>query len=110
MEFYEAWRYLSEHKLFEKNGINCFDSLLMINVVKVNPVTQEIDDNEEKNTLVQVWIETGAWHMPEDYPEEDRWQISKDGIQNHDYDLDCGGNSFEDAIIELAKLVKEKYK
>lgn len=108
-KFHESWNYLLEHDLFNINGINCFNSLLYIEVVRVNPVTLEIDGDNKKNTLVQVWIETGEWVMPEDMPEEDRWTIPETGIQNHDYELDCGGDTFEEAIIELAKLVKQKY-
>ena len=34
--------------------------------------------------------------------------IKKD-CYTHDIDLDCGGDTFEEAIIELAKLVKKYY-
>lgn len=85
MEFTEAFWFLQDHPV--NNFINC----LNIMVVKVNPVTYSIDDDNEKNTLTQIWLESG------------------DEINTHDIRLDCGGNNFEEAIIELARLVKKYY-
>lgn len=91
-KFYTAWRFLEEHKMF--NG--CFNNDLWVKVVKVNSETNAVDDSHFKNTKIQVWLEHGK------YEEEYR-------CCNHDYDLDCGGDTFEEAIIELARLVKENY-
>lgn len=90
MSFYEAWWYLLEHPIFKGNFNLCLD----IDVVKVNPETLAIDDDKDKNTLIQVWLECGEY--------------CKECLV-HDVDLDCGGNSFEEAIVELARLVKRKY-
>lgn len=104
-KFYEAYNFLNEHDIFKlkyklKDGtpvdVNKFYRCLETDVVKVNPETMAIDDDESKNTLVQVWLECGPWD-------------EEDNIPCHDYDLDCYGNTFEEAVIELAKLVKEKY-
>ena len=98
-KFYKAWRYLTTCDYFnitfgsfsENNfGHGCLD----IDVVKVNPETMAMDDNDKNNTKIQIWIETGNWHK-----ESSTWC--------HDIFLDCGGDTFEDAIIELAKLVKK---
>lgn len=93
MNFYTAWRFLAEHKIF--NGDFEYDRL-WIHVTKVNPMTDEIDDDENKNTKVVVWLEC----FPDDENMNGRF---------HDMDLDCGGDTFEDAIVELATLVKSKY-
>jgi len=67
---------------------------LYIMVVKVNPLTNEVDDDQTKNTKTQVWLEVGPW---------------SEQYHTHDWDLDCGGDTFEEAIIKLADLVKQYY-
>lgn len=93
MDFYTAWWFLAEHRIFN----NEFDfERIWIHVTKVNPVTNELDDDKTKNTKVQVWLEC----FPDNPKIDGRY---------HDIDLDCGGDTFEEAIIELAKLVMNKY-
>ena len=97
-KFYEAWKYLNEHPAFaDKYGISHFQQLLDIEVVMVNPENDTIDDDENKNTKEAVWLECGKYS-------------EKYGDRVHDIDLDCGGDTFEEAILELAKLVKVHYK
>ena len=91
MDFYTSWKFLEGHKAFNEY----FSLGLYVEVVKVNPVTNEIDDDATKNTKVQVWLECGTY-------------VETNGLI-HDIDLDCGGDTFEEAIIELAKLVKKYY-
>lgn len=94
-KFYDAWQYLNNNRIFkDKYSESRFLQCLDIYVTKVNPETREIDDDEIKNTEVEVWLECGKHHP---------------NMRIHDVDLDCGENTFEEAIIELAKLVKEKY-
>lgn len=92
MDFYTAWKFLNEHKMFNEQ----FTEGLWIEVVKVNPDTNEIDDDSSKNVKTRVWLEHG------NYDEE--W-----GAITHDPRLDCGGDTFEKAIIKLAKLVQKYY-
>ena len=92
MDFYTAWRFLDEHKMF--NGF--FANGLWTEVVKVNPDTNAIDPDTTKNTKVQVWLEHG--------PYDAEW-----GATTHDLYLDCGGDTFEEAIIDLARLVQQYY-
>ena len=88
--FFDAFHYLKSHEMFQ----GMFESCLDIEVVKVNPLTKCIEDDENLNTEVNVWLECGK------YSKNIRW---------HDINLDCGTDTFENAIIELAKLVKEYY-
>lgn len=90
MNFYESWRFLAEHKIF--NDSFEYDRL-WTHVTKVNPETNKLDDDMAKNTKVQVWLECFVGNHGE----------------IHDTDLDCGGDTFEEAIVELAKLVKRHY-
>jgi hypothetical protein len=88
----------------EKNSEFVFGSFyesLFIDVEKVNPKTCIIDDNEELNTKVEIWLECGGYTFDENF---NNW------ISCHDTRLDCGGDTFEEAIIKLANLVRKYYK
>lgn len=100
--FYDAYQYLTEHYIFkDDNNISHFNGeCLYIDVVRVNPETMEISDNDDENTKVQVWLECGPY-----LPEDDEYC---EGAE-HDIDLDCGADTFEEAIVMLAKLVWAKY-
>ena len=63
-------------------------------IVKINPDIGMVDDDESKNTKVEVWLEAGPYG---------------EHCNIHDWDLDCGGDTFEEAIIKLADLVKQYY-
>ena len=52
--------------------------------------------DETKNTKVEIWLEHGHYDVD--------W-----GACVHNIDLDCGGDTFEEAIIKLAELVKRHY-
>ena len=109
-DFYEAFNFLRNHKLCEceidqgnrhKSVVNYFDRCLSISVVKINPETDEIDTNMSNNTKTEVWLEFGRAFI--DY------SITDDVMFEHDYRLDCEGDTFEEAIIKLANLVDQFY-
>lgn len=77
--------------MFKDNFQKCLDD---IEVVKVEPITKTVCRNENLSTETRVWLECGPYHQK--YAE-------------HDWDLDCGGATFEEAIIELANLVETYY-
>ena len=89
-DFYDAFHYLRKHEMFQGRLEECLD----IEVVKVNPLNKTIEDDRSLNTETNVWLECGK------YSEYMRW---------HDIELDCGGQTFEEAVIKLANLVKENY-
>lgn len=111
-DFYDAWWYLITTAVFwheemilygnrEEFGLtNHFEQSLDINVVKVNPKNNKIDDDESKNTKVRIWLECG-----EPYKCENTGEIM---FNSHNYNYDCGGDTFEEAIIEMANLVWKK--
>ena len=106
-DFYDAWQYVSTHpansldhkrKSFHENYF--MNGCLDMAVVKVNPETNEIEINESKrhlNTKTQIWLEYG-----EVYKDENTNKIEF----CHDIELDCGGDTFEEAIIKLANNIK----
>ena len=106
--FTDAWYFLMYHPAFkDKNGTERFQECLDIHVATVNPTTHTIDDYDHKNTLMEVWLECGAWLDPVDVPEEIYW--AKEGARLHDIHLDCGDTTFEKAIVKLAKKVIKQY-
>lgn len=99
-EFYDAFDFLEEHPIFKdktKSAISggIFPQCLDINVVKVNPQNETIEDDKQLNTAVRVWLECSIY-------DEDNQIV-------WDYDLDCGGPTFEEAIVNLAQLVLKDY-
>lgn len=99
-KFYDSFKYLESHIIFnyilkEDIHISKFQECIDVSVVKVNPETLAIDDDDTLNTKVQVWIEAGPY--------------LENGMKTHDPDLDCGADTFEEAIIELANLVEKHY-
>lgn len=108
-DFYEAYNFLSNHQMVKSYVSRCFDDkkieinnfnkCLDVQVVKVNPEMSIMEIQADKlhlNTKTEVWLEFGMWNEEEN-------------CACHDYDLDCGGDTFEEAIINLANLVDKFY-
>ena len=99
-DFYEAYMFLCNHPMVTYKERNFFSKCLDIEVVKVNPKTNEIDlYNKENNTKTEIWLEFGPILKDEDY----------EVIPAHDYELDTGADTFEDAVVNLANLVWYHY-
>lgn len=105
---YDAFWFLTDHPkavigkvdpdLKHVDDAAFIDNIVLI-YVKINPETNSITDTDA-DTQVQVWLESG--------PQE--WNDAlQDYIPTHDPDLDCGGDTFDDALIALANKVKEHY-
>lgn len=97
--FLHAWHFLHGHPMFKSpkesrfsNGN--FQQCLDIMVTQVNPANDTIEDDKTLNTKTVVWLECGPY---------------EEGHLVHDLDLDCGADTFEEAIIELADLVYDHY-
>jgi len=95
MEFYDAWGYLYNHPKYKDEYNNSkFLECTDISVVKVNPQNNTIEDDEKLNTKTRIWLETGEYNK-------------ESGFCYHEIDLDCGGDTYEEAIIKLSGLMKE---
>lgn len=90
-EAYQAWWSIAEEFPWAIQSMN-------IDMVKVSPKTKRIEDDETQNTLVNYWIEGGPIRNVENWP-----------IPEHDIRLDCGADTFEEAIIKYYKLLKKYY-
>jgi len=109
--FYEAWNFLKDHRIFkDREGLSFFpNQCLTIDVVKVNPKNERIEDDKSKNTAVRIWLECGPLLRQEDLNQADGEEGIRGELASHDIDLDCGAPTFEEAIVKLANLVYEKY-
>lgn len=106
-DFYDAWEYVSSHpansidrkkRSFHKNYF--FNGCLYMTVVKVNPETNKIEITEDRkhlNTKTQIWLEYGEVYKDANTTEIDFC---------HDINLDCGADTFEEAIVDLANNMK----
>jgi hypothetical protein len=67
-----------------------------------------VDKDESRNTKSAVWLELGP--MQWGYNSKPEWEKCRAYLQHtHDIDLDCGGATFDEALVKLAKKVKKKY-
>ena len=93
-DFYAAFNWLRSHPIYKDYFPMCMD----IEVVKVDPDTNAIEDDKSRNIATRVWLECGPVNLDDPIT-----------IYSHDLDLDCGGETFEKAVCELAKLTYNKY-
>lgn len=107
MKFYDAWWFLHNHSMNRtEKDINYGTYGLDIFVTKVNPVTHAVDDDRSKNTLTEIWLEYGPY---ENVNRDDSTLLYDNWQRTHDPRLDCGGETFEKAVIRLADLVRKYY-
>lgn len=113
--FYDAWWFLAEHPAFrhlkdgEPDVIPGFMGNLSVEVQRVDPETRDYSDAPDAVTAV--WLEAGPWTtLPqEDNPAGPITRDTYDEIGSHDTRLDCGGATYEEAIVKMAALVLEHY-
>lgn len=111
-DFYMAWYWLYSHPINlcpedsnpDSNfGVGMYE--LDIHVTKVDPITRRVEQDDSRNTLTEIWLEFGPYeNYTEQFPE-----LPPHYQRTHDINLDCGGETFEEAIINLANLVFEHY-
>ena len=125
----EAWKFLTTtdvfwHKDLERGrsdiwrddeGVlyyNAFCETLNIEMVKVNPETNSIDDDKSLNTKTQFWLESGEPYTYADEgiiltPDDDFEEVR---FNSHNPAYDSGGDTFEEAIIDMANRVAHHQK
>lgn len=103
-------RWILHHPLWDFPGnlsFGGYHSMITYDLVYVNPQTETIEDDDSLNTAFRVWIEAGGWEK--DSPGYEGNPIYKGYSKCWDPDLDCGGASMEEALLELARLVDLHY-
>lgn len=94
----ECYYWVRDHPKLQFEG--CCEPWIEITPHMVDPTTKCVEDSPEKNTEMVFWVECGAYVWCE---------YSKSPVPSHDWELDCGGSSWEVAVIELGKLVLAKH-
>ena len=100
-DFYETWHWLSNHPYYFSVGSMgvgpCFEGAYDVDVVAVdeNGLALDGDERAAKPFHIEVWLESGAWYEPK--------------RRYHDPSLDCGGPTFEAAILALGRLMMDKH-
>lgn len=69
-----------------------------------------VSKDKSENKHIECWLEFG----PERYGYSEEWQWKEDKqreqvLNYHDVDLDTGGTTFDEALINLARNVLKKY-
>lgn len=81
-----------------------------MSVVLVDPATKRVEDDSSRNTHTEVWLEHGPHLFGSDvFGSEYAWQFQITGHSTHDHEIDCGGDTFEEAVIALAANVHTRY-
>lgn len=80
---------------------HAIEANLYIFYAKVNE-HYRVDDDPSKNVLTEVWLEFGPIVH---YLHDGQYQLAG----THDIKLDCGGPTFDAALVKLARLVKRHY-
>lgn len=91
------WWILAHPKFINKDMV---PARIDIEPHDVCPMTNRIEDFKALNTKTQFWVE---FLSPMYIEQDDEW------VQAHDYQLDCGGDTYEEAIDKLYKNVLNTY-
>lgn len=71
---------------------------------------KRITDDDSKNVNVECWLEFGTveyGYMAGDINAD--WDIWTGELNYHDWKLDCGGSTFDEALVKLARNVRRHY-
>lgn len=105
--FLYAWRWLNSHPAFNSDPyVASFSSELYMAVYE-----------DEESGEVSIGLEIGAHYSHRDLLQSNKqwvkdqiaWGHSKKGLDFHDVDLDVYAPTFEEAIVQLAGKVHERY-
>jgi len=72
----------------------------------VSPITKTVVADAAKNTEVAFWIEFNYYDR---VSEEDRGWFNEDIVSFHDWEMDCGAETYEGAIELLFNMIYDKY-
>jgi len=76
-------------------------------VAKVDPTTCETDlQDDTVNTKTEVWVELMYWDHEDTYMCEEEGLC---GIKTHALECDTGGDTYEEAVINLANNVFKEF-
>lgn len=95
----EMHNWVVSHPKFNKVG-EAGGITVELTPMMVDPEDDHVKINQTRNTKLVWWVETLIY----------QWDGSiGEYISVHDWDLDCGGDTAEEAVSALYELVKGKY-
>lgn len=108
-DFWVAWHWLNQHPLFYRftKGLHeryilddrgILDGCVEVVPAKVNPETNRVSEDLTKNTKLEFWVEVftaGSW--------------GADCTTVHDFECDTGGDTYELAIVAVAKEIYKRH-
>lgn len=97
MRFKDRFPLVHEAHLIHENGWN----YVLISPHMVNPKDNRISNDEHLNTKTEWWYEFGPTLFKNDF--------GGMGISGHDWKLDGGAKTYDQAIIKVAKSIHKHY-
>lgn len=94
-KYWRLWRHHLRHAV---------ESNLSIFYAKVDSGGHQNDDSA-LNLYPEVWLEAG----PIEWGYATPWDNETSLIEYHDTDLDCGAPTFDEALVQMARLALKKY-
>ena len=97
MNICEKYYWIMQHPKFVPFGD---DAIIEITPHMVCPETNHVEKLEALNTKLQFWVELMIPYFDE--------QLNQH-CHSHDWEMDCGGDTWEEAVQKLYELVLKKY-
>lgn len=94
----KCWR---EFRHLHRHAMDCN---LDIHYAKVDK-RGVVNADRSKNVNAECWLELG----PLEYGYHGDGQAQSELLHTHDYELDCGAPTFDEALVKLASLVLKKF-
>ena len=94
--FVDKYYWIIDHPLNRVSDICFFQNEIDIQPQLVNPMTNEIDMDDSRNTKVEFWVEFSYFDV-------------ECGANAHDMEFDCGRDSYEEAVEALFQLVYNNF-
>jgi len=94
----KCWR---EHKHVHRHALDCN---LETFYAKVDD-KRVVNDDKSKNVNVECWLEFGRLEYGYHYEGQPESSL----LHCHDYRLDCGAPTFDEALVKLANLVLKRH-
>ncbi len=97
--FFSAWRFLEEHKMFQDEGRSIFVKCLDIEVRQFH---REVSGAGAQFPIVEIFLKCGVWYRSTDTGLGEPLMVRAP-------ELDSSALTFEEAIIGLANLVLGRF-
>jgi len=69
-----------------------------------------VDDDKSKNKFIECWLEFGTVEYGYACGDVNAdWDVDTHEMNYHDYKVDSGGSTFDDALVMLARKVRKEY-